>query len=106
MVLGSKFTPQGVSTALTNSFGYINEPPRRSIQSLIDTPVFGSEYLHIAPPYGPEEVITILEDLRTVKNGNGETWNPKIIYEPHPLYCEASQRPLLEQAAPSIDILS
>ena len=91
---------------LTRSFGYINEPPKPSIQSLVDSPVFGSEYLHIAPPFGPEEVLTILEDLRTVKNSNGETWDPKVIYEPHPLYCEASQRSLLEQAAPSIDILS
>jgi hypothetical protein len=72
----------------------------------VDTPVFGSEYLHISPPYTPEEVITILNDSRTVKNGAGEIWSPKVIYEPHPLYCEASQRTMLERAAPFIDILS
>lgn len=73
---------------------------------MISTPVFGSEYLHISPPYTPQEIITILDDLRKVKNADGQIWNPKVIYEPHPLYCEASQRDLLEQAAPFIDILS
>jgi hypothetical protein len=106
MVSGSKYTTQEPGQVLTYSFGYINEPPRRTIHSLVNTPVFGSEYLHISPPYTPEEVITILEDLRNIKDGNGETWSPKVIYEPHPLYCEASQRSLLERAAPYIDILS
>jgi len=106
MVSGSKSIPRESSEVLTRSFGYISEPPRRSIQSLVNTPVFGSEYLHISPPYTPEEVITILNELQTVKNEKGETWSPKVIYEPHPLYCKASQRPLLERAAPYIDILS
>lgn len=91
---------------LITSFAFVNEPPKRTIQSLIDTPVFGSEYLHISPPYTPEEVLVILEDLRTVENADGVTWNPRIIYEPNPLYCEASQREWLEKAAPFVDILS
>ena len=91
---------------LIYSFAYINEPPKRSIQSLLDTALFGSEYLHVSPPYSPEEVVTLLEDLRTLKNASGDTWSPKVIWEPHPLYCEASQRDLLEKAVPMVDILS
>lgn len=108
MVSGSKFLAHhyGMTTVLIFSFEYISPPSHRTIQSLAGTPVFGSKYLHISPPYTPEDTVTILEDLRTVTNANGETWRPKVIYEPHPRTCEPSQRGWLERAAPYIDILS
>jgi hypothetical protein len=91
---------------LIYSFEYISPPPHRTIQSLAETPVFGSEYLHISPPYTPEETLAILQDLRTVKNTSGKTWSPKVIYEPHPRTCEPSQRVWLEKGAPYVNILS
>ena len=108
MVLGSKLLSHhycGI-IVLMSSFEYISPPPHRTIQSLSESPVFGSEYLHISPPYTPEDTVTILEDLRRVTNANGETWRPKVIYEPHPRTCEPSQRGWLERAAAYIDILS
>ena len=98
----------GVSPGLvlTCSFEYINPPPHRTIASIRDTPVFGSEYLHVSPPSTPEDLIQILQDLKVVKNSQGESWSPKILFEPHPLSCKPENKEALERVASQIDVLS
>lgn len=81
-------------------------PPRRTIDSLKDTPVFGAEYLHVSPPNSPKDLAQILEQLRVVRNSEGSNWSPKIVFEPHPLSCKPEQRAALEEVAPFVDVLS
>jgi hypothetical protein len=88
------------------SFEYLQPPPHRTIASLADTQAFGSRYLHISPPYTPEDLDTVLADLESIRNSSGKSWRPTIIYEPHPRSCEPSQCTALERVAPLIDTLS
>jgi hypothetical protein len=96
----------GVNADNAPSFEYLQPPPHRTIASLAGTQVFGSRYLHISPPYTPEDLDTVLADLESVRNNSGKSWRPTIIYEPHPRSCEPSHRTALERVAPLIDILS
>ncbi|WWC92495.1 uncharacterized protein L201_007454 [Kwoniella dendrophila CBS 6074] len=88
-------------------FQPIVKAPHRTITQLVETPLYGSEYLHISPPYSPEDVSNLLDQLKSLKQLHPEsTWDPKIVFEPTPPSCHPGQKEWLEKIAPHIEVLS
>lgn len=73
---------------------------------MLDTPIDGSAYLHIAPPYAPEDVATLLRGQRAFAMAKGRIWSPKIVYEPSPHGCHTGQQSFLEEILPDTEVLS
>ncbi|KAK4687000.1 hypothetical protein P7C73_g3117, partial [Tremellales sp. Uapishka_1] len=81
------------------SFTYLVPPPQRSIAHLIHTPLYGARYLHLVE--SPERISTLLQEIKDPAH-----WTPRLIYEPHPLFCTASQVTHLERILPALTVLS
>ncbi|WVQ95383.1 hypothetical protein IAU59_002480 [Kwoniella sp. CBS 9459] len=98
-------------------FQPIVKAPFRTISQLRGSPLDQAEYLHISPPYSPEDVNELLIQLKKLngidgnpltnghEQGEGE-WKPKIVFEPTPPSCHPGQREWLEQILPDIYVLS
>ncbi|WVF67848.1 hypothetical protein IAT40_002609 [Kwoniella sp. CBS 6097] len=96
-------------------FQPIVKAPFRSISQLRASLLDQAEFLHISPPYSPESVNDLLNQLKELNpsNGNagtdgdeGEKWAPKIVFEPTPPSCHPGQREWLEKILPDIYVLS
>jgi hypothetical protein len=81
-------------------------PLPRTFLSLINTPIDGAEYLHIGPPYAPEDVCRLLNERRDVERNEDKTRTPKIVYEPSPVGCHTGQTKFLEEILPFLVVLS
>jgi hypothetical protein len=76
---------------------------------LLNSPLSGAEYLHIAPPYSPEDLASLLDEMRDCTaelKAEAREWRPKIVFEPTPPSCHSGQREWLERILPGIEILS
>lgn len=78
-------------------------PSRRTIRSLLETPLFGAEYLHIGPPNSPKDLSVLLGELA---DGVAGDWKPKIVFEPAPPSCVPGQKNWLERIASGVEVLS
>ncbi|OCF35948.1 pfkB family carbohydrate kinase superfamily protein [Kwoniella heveanensis CBS 569] len=96
-------------------FQPIVKAPFRTVPQLRASLLGRAEYLHISPPYSPENVNDLLVQLREHNNVNGNTltdgddnerWAPKIVFEPTPPSCHPGQREWLEKIIPDIYVLS
>ncbi len=81
----------------------IVQPPCRTIESLINTPLANAEFLHVSPPFSPEDLFKLQSGLR--QGGDGG-WRPKIVFEPTPGSCHPGQQEWLEKIAPGVEVLS
>ena len=79
------------------------KPPHRTVSCLLDTPLAGAEYLHIGPPFSPEDLAEFLAEL--TQRADTE-WRPRIVFEPSPPSCHSGQREWLERVASGVEILS
>ncbi|EIW69310.1 hypothetical protein TREMEDRAFT_71595 [Tremella mesenterica DSM 1558] len=86
-------------------YQHIVKAPHRTLSSLLSTPIYGSTYLHIAPPFSPEDVWRLLEEQNFLRS-QGEIWEPRIVFEPTPPSCHPGQREWLERILPGIEVLS
>ncbi|ODN92057.1 pfkB family carbohydrate kinase superfamily protein [Cryptococcus wingfieldii CBS 7118] len=84
-------------------FQPIVKAPHWSLTEMCASPLRDSEYLHISPPYSPKDVFDLIEEQKASK---GQTWDPKIVFEPTPPSCHAGQREWLEKILPHIHVLS
>ncbi|WVR08771.1 hypothetical protein IAU60_005829 [Kwoniella sp. DSM 27419] len=92
-------------------FHSVVKAPHRSIAELSSTPLYGAEYLHVSPPYSPEEVMTLLKEIGSAKRNaradvRSKPWIPKLVFEPTPASCHAGQREWLERILPGLHVLS
>ncbi|WVO18168.1 hypothetical protein L204_105871 [Cryptococcus depauperatus] len=83
-------------------FQSVVKPPYRTMAEISASPLGKAEYLHISPPYSPEDVATLLTERETLSN----EWRPKIVYEPAPTACHPQQKDWLEKILPDIQVLS
>ncbi|XAO27565.1 hypothetical protein I312_106421 [Cryptococcus bacillisporus CA1280] len=84
-------------------FQPVVKAPHRTVQELFTSPLLHAEYLHISPPYSPENVAVIISDLKALPKGS---WRPKIVFEPTPPSCHPGQKDWLEHILPDIEVLS
>lgn len=84
-------------------FQAVVKAPHRTVQELFTSPLLHAEYLHISPPYSPENVAVIISDLKALPKGS---WRPKIVFEPTPPSCHPGQKDWLEHILPDIEVLS
>ncbi|RSH87074.1 hypothetical protein EHS25_003563 [Saitozyma podzolica] len=105
-------------------YQHIVKAPYRSLSSLLPTPLANAEYLHVAPPYSPQDLHALLVELEahngdptpteTRREGNDvsvgpnptSSWRPKIVFEPTPPSCHAGQKEWLERILSGIEVLS
>nr|XP_019007751.1 pfkB family carbohydrate kinase superfamily protein [Kwoniella pini CBS 10737]OCF46532.1 pfkB family carbohydrate kinase superfamily protein [Kwoniella pini CBS 10737] len=88
-------------------FQPIVQARHRTMAQIYQSPLFGAEYLHISPPYSPENVFNLLEEMKTIEeNAENQNWKPKIVFEPTPPSCHPGQREWLEKIVPNIEVLS
>ncbi|OWZ77996.1 pfkB family carbohydrate kinase superfamily [Cryptococcus neoformans Tu401-1] len=84
-------------------FQPVVKAPYRTIQELFTSPLLHAEYLHISPPYSPENVAVIISDLKALPK---DSWRPKIVFEPTPPSCHPGQKDWLEKILPDIEVFS
>ncbi|WRT70892.1 uncharacterized protein IL334_007891 [Kwoniella shivajii] len=88
-------------------FQPIVKAPHRTIAQINSSPLHGAEYLHISPPYSPENVATLLDEIDSLKKLDPErSWSPKIVFEPTPPSCHPGQKEWLERILSRIQVLS
>ncbi|WWD07152.1 hypothetical protein V865_005249 [Kwoniella europaea PYCC6329] len=94
-------------------FQHVVKAPHRTMKQLLASPLCGAQYLHISPPWSPEDVSGLLDEMKSLKqkrsNGNSEInaiWEPKIVFEPTPPSCHPGQKEWLEKIVPFIEVLS
>lgn len=99
-------------------FQNIVQPPYRTFSQIVNSPLFGARYLHIAPPNSSEDVARLQDEMaryaeaveRSTGLANGEAvsaiWKPKIVFEPTPPSCHSGQREWLEQVCSGLHVLS
>ncbi|KAL7420892.1 hypothetical protein Q5752_004846 [Cryptotrichosporon argae] len=96
-------------------FEYITTPPLRPLALLLDTRLAGSAYLHVAPPYGPAELLGLVGELRAhadahdgdvPQDGCAGPWRPKLVFEPWPKTCTPAHRATFEATLEHVDVIS
>ncbi|WVQ86184.1 hypothetical protein IAT38_008352 [Cryptococcus sp. DSM 104549] len=83
-------------------FHPVVKAPYRTVRQLDASPLRDAQYLHISPPYSPEDVAALLKQFDARADG----WRPKIVFEPTPPSCHPGQKDWLEQILPGIEVLS
>ncbi|KAL1412478.1 hypothetical protein Q8F55_000223 [Vanrija albida] len=79
----------------------IVSPTVRTAAQIVQSPLFGAEYLHVSPPYAPSHLRDLLDSLAA------ETaWRPKVVFEPHPEIINPGEREALEAIAHRLHVLS
>ncbi|ORY28014.1 Ribokinase-like protein [Naematelia encephala] len=86
-------------------YQHLTRAPHRTLRSLVATPLHRATYLHVAPPFSPQDLANLLDELATL-SASGEKWTPKIVFEPTPTSCHAGQLEWLEKVTPSVEVLS
>jgi hypothetical protein len=107
-------------------YQHVVKAPYRSLSSLLPTPLANAEYLHVAPPYSPQDLHALLVELEAhndaptqsqnqsevsdvnnrVSDPAPPSWRPKIVFEPTPPSCHAGQKEWLERILSGIEVLS
>ncbi|RSH89847.1 hypothetical protein EHS25_001833 [Saitozyma podzolica] len=90
-------------------YQHIVKAPYRPLSSLLHTPLALAEYLHVSPPYSPEDLHGLLVELDAQNDRGDESnrpWRPKIVFEPTPPSCHAGQKEWLEKILGGIEVLS
>nr|XP_031857663.1 uncharacterized protein CI109_006942 [Kwoniella shandongensis]KAA5524735.1 hypothetical protein CI109_006942 [Kwoniella shandongensis] len=87
-------------------FQQIVRAPYRTISQLAESPLYNAEYLHISPPYSPEDVAKLQAELAILNESRESSWRPKIVFEPTPPSCHPGQKRWVEQILPGIEVLS
>lgn len=83
-------------------YQHVVKPSLRTGTQIAAGPLFGAEYLHVSPPYGPSDLLHLLDEIDAECTG----WEPKIAFEPTPSSCHSGERANLERVAPRVEILS
>jgi hypothetical protein len=94
---------------LIRRYQHIVKAPYRPLSSLLHTPLALAEYLHVSPPYSPEDLQGLLVELDAHNDLGDESnrpWRPKIVFEPTPPSCHAGQKEWLEKILGGIEVLS
>lgn len=122
------YTPHRCQVNVTDdgSFEHVVKPYPRTFKSIAESCLAGSEYLHVAPPYSPDDILVLLDDMDEynarcgqrpeadnhnvncgiTKSKGKDPWRPKIVYEPTPPACHPLQRGALERACKRLEVLS
>lgn len=82
------------------------KPQRRTGAELAQGPLAGAEYLHVAAPYAPSDLLLLLTDMEKEGARVPPAWKPKVVYEPPPASCHPGERVSLERVAQMVDVLS
>jgi hypothetical protein len=86
----------------TSRFQSIVKPPLRTFGTLVKSPLVGARYLHVSPPYSPEDLHAFITEMKA----SNHPWRPKIVFEPSPTSCHPGQKHWLELIAKDIYVLS
>ncbi|KAK8850710.1 hypothetical protein IAR55_004630 [Kwoniella newhampshirensis] len=88
-------------------FQQIVKAPFRTMSQIATSPLYNAKYLHISPPYSPEDVAGLQAELQTLnERSDAPEWRPKIVFEPTPPSCHPGQKQWLEKILPGIEVLS
>lgn len=85
---------------LTDRYRPLVGPVKRSGAEIATGPLAGAEWLHVAPPYSPHDLLEIIGELDATE------WRPKIVFEPAPNSCHPGQREDFERVMARVDISS
>lgn len=86
----------------TCRYQHVVKPSLRTGAELAAGPLLGAEYLHVSPPYGPSDLLQLLDEI----DETGTGWNPKVVFEPTPSSCHPGSRAALERVAGYVEVLS
>ncbi|WVW80641.1 hypothetical protein I302_102627 [Kwoniella bestiolae CBS 10118] len=88
-------------------FQHVVKAPHRRMSQLLDSPLCGAQYLHISPPWSPEDVSGLLDEITSLREADPTyNWEPNIVFEPTPPSCHPGQKEWLEKIVPFIEVLS
>ncbi|KAF2182553.1 pfkB family kinase [Zopfia rhizophila CBS 207.26] len=94
----------GDDTFGPKTFQYTTEPLKPSPADLVDTPLLSAKAVHFLA--SPEEIQTQVPELLSLRDRQGITERPLIVWEPFPAACKTQNRQSLLDACKLVDIFS
>jgi sugar/nucleoside kinase (ribokinase family) len=91
-------------TGSAKTFKYTTPPLKSTPTHLLSTPLLGAKAIHFFTI--AEEIMTQVPALLSMREQNGITWQPLIIWEPFPASCKSENLDAITQACQHVDIFS